>query len=201
VSTVFIDVDSQIDFLFPAGSLYVSGAERIVPNIAKLNAFAAQRGILVISTMDAHTENDPEFRTWPPHCVAGTTGQQKPAVTLLDKRVTVPNAPSLPETAGAQQILLEKQSVDCFTNPNLIPLLDRLGADRCVVYGVVTEICVKNATFGLLKIGRKVELVTDAVKELDRVASAEMLAQFSAAGGHLTTSTDIYRTHPGATYA
>jgi nicotinamidase/pyrazinamidase len=180
-----VDVDSQIDFLYPAGSLYVSGAEQVVSNIAKLNAFAAERGIPLISTVDAHTENDPEFRTWPPHCVAGTTGQRKPAVTLLEKRVTVANGPSLPETAAAQQIILEKQSVDCFTNPSLIPLLHRLEADRCVVYGVVTEICVKNAVFGLLKLGRQVELVTDAVKELDRSASVEMLAQFVAAGGKL----------------
>ena len=191
MSTVFMDIDSQIDFLYPAGSLYIPGAVQIVPNIAKLNSFAAQRGIPVISTMDAHTENDPEFRTWPPHCVAGTTGQQKPALTLLEKRVTVPNDSSLPETAGAQQILLEKRSLDCFGNPNLISLLDRLGADRCVVYGVVTEICVKNAIFGLLKTGRQVELVTDAVKELDAAASAEMLAQFSAAGGHLSVSRAI----------
>jgi nicotinamidase/pyrazinamidase len=194
VSTVFVDVDSQIDFLYPAGSLFVPGAERIVSNIAELNAFAAKRGIPVISTMDAHTENDPEFCTWPPHCVVGTTGQHKPAVTLLEKRVTVPNGPSLPETAGAQQILLEKQSIDCFTNPNLIPLLNRLGADHCVVYGVVTEICVKNAIFGLLKLGRHVELVTDAVKDLDTSASAEMLAQFGVAGGHLTTSAKLLGT-------
>jgi nicotinamidase/pyrazinamidase len=187
VSTVFFDIDSQIDFLYPAGSLYVPGAELIVAKIAALNRLAAQRGIPVISTMDAHTEDDPEFRVWPPHCVAGTTGQQKPAVTLLEKRVIVPNGPMLLETAGAQQILLEKQSVDCFANPNLIPLLDRLGADRCVVYGVVTEICVKNAIFGLLKTGRRVELVADAVKELDAAAGARMLAEFTVAGGHLTS--------------
>ncbi len=192
--TVFIDVDSQIDFLYPAGALYVPGAEQIVPNIAKLNAFAAQRNIPVISTMDAHTEDDPEFRNWPPHCVTDTTGQQKPAVTLLEKRIVVQNGPNLPETAGAQQILLEKQSVDCFTNPNLIPLLDRLGADQCVVYGVVTEICVKNAIFGLLKTGRRVELVTDAVKELDPAASAKMLSHFTEAGGHLSVSRAIMAT-------
>jgi nicotinamidase/pyrazinamidase len=187
VSTVFVDVDSQIDFLCPAGSLYVPGAERIVAKIAALNRLAAERGIPVISTMDAHTENDPEFRTWPPHCVAGTTGQQKPAVLLLERRLTVPNGRGLPDTEGAQQILLEKQSADCFTNPNLIPLLDRLEAGRCVVYGVVTEICVKNAIFGLLKTGRRVELVTDAVKELDGEASAQMVAELVAAGGLETT--------------
>ena len=163
---------------------------RSFPNIAKLNAFAAQRDIPVISTMDAHTEDDPEFRNWPPHCVTGTTGQQKPAVTLLEKRVIVPNGSSLPETAGAQQILLEKQSVDCFTNPNLIPLLDRLGADQCVVYGVVTEICVKNAIFGLFRTGRRVKLVTDAIKELDRAAAVKLMEEFSAAGGQSITSGD-----------
>jgi nicotinamidase/pyrazinamidase len=187
VTTVFLDVDTQIDFLYPAGSLYVPGAERIVAKIASLNRLAAQRGIPVISTMDAHSENDPEFRSWPPHCVVGTTGQQKPPVTLLEKRVIVPNGPVLPEIAGVQQILLEKQSVDCFTNPNLVPLLDRLGAERCVVYGVVTEICVKNAIFGLLKTGRRVELVADAVKELDAGGGAQTFAEFTAAGGVLTT--------------
>ena len=59
MKTVFVDVDSQLDFLYPAGALYVPGAERIVPAIARLNQFAAGRGVPVISTTDAHAENDP----------------------------------------------------------------------------------------------------------------------------------------------
>jgi nicotinamidase/pyrazinamidase len=136
--------------------------------------------------MDAHTENDPEFRDWPPHCVAGTAGQQKPAATLLEKRTTIPNGLRDFHVKGAQQILLEKQSVDCFTNPNLPALLDRLDVKSCVVYGVVTEICVKNAAFGLLKSGRKVTLVTDAVRGLDDAKSAQFLEEFAGAGGELT---------------
>ncbi len=81
--------------------------------------------------------------------------------------VVVPNHSGLPDTSRTQQILLEKQALDCFTNVNLPALLDRLGAERCVVYGVVAEICVKFAAFGLLKTGRRVELVTEAIKELD----------------------------------
>jgi hypothetical protein len=132
--------------------------------------------------MDAHTENDPEFRP-PPHCVAGTAGQQKPAATLLEKRVTIsstriPNTPQDFEIGDAQQILLEKQSVDCFTNPNLPALLEPLEADRCIVYGVVTEICVKNAAMGLLKSGRQVTVVTDAVRSLDDAKCAEFLPGF-----------------------
>ena len=44
--TVFFDVDTQIDFVYPAGALYVPGAESIVPLIARLNAAAP----VVIST-------------------------------------------------------------------------------------------------------------------------------------------------------
>jgi nicotinamidase/pyrazinamidase len=184
---VFFDIDTQIDFLFPAGALYVPGAEKIIGAIAELNRLAARQGIPVLSTVDAHTEDDPEFKLWKPHCVAGTTGQQKPATTLLEKRVVVPNVAGLLDVSGAQQILLEKQTVDCFSSVNLVPLLDHFGAQRCVVYGVVTEICVKNAIFGLLKTGRKVELVEDAVRELDPGAAAQMKAEFLAAGGRVTT--------------
>lgn len=188
---VFFDVDTQIDFLDPSGALYVPGAEAIVDRVAALNRFASVHGIPVISTLDAHSMNDPEFRDWPPHCIAGTRGQEKPASTLLEGRVIVANSPGLPEISSAPQILLEKQKLDCFTNANLSGLLDRLGARDCVVYGVVTEICVKFAAFGLLRTGRKVAIVTDAVKELDPAASAAMFGEFTAAGGALTTSAAI----------
>jgi nicotinamidase/pyrazinamidase len=141
--------------------------------------------------MDAHTEDDPEFRTWPPHCVAGTAGQQKLSTTLLERRVIVPNAPGLPDMGSAQQILLEKQTFDCFTNVNLAALLERLGGERYVVYGVVTEICVKFAAMGLLKSGARVELVTDAVRSLRDVDREQFFGEFTAAGGVLTTSAEV----------
>jgi nicotinamidase/pyrazinamidase len=137
--------------------------------------------------MDAHSENDPEFRAWPPHCVAGCIGQHKPEATLLTRRVVVPNLPNDVAIESGQQILLEKQTFDCFTNVNLPPLLEQLGAERYLVYGVVTEICVKFAAWGLLKTGKRVELVTDAVRSLNDGAAAEMTASFLAAGGLLTT--------------
>jgi nicotinamidase/pyrazinamidase len=191
MKTVFFDVDTQIDFLYPAGALYVPGAETIVDKVAALNQYAARNGIVVISDVDAHAEDDLEFQTWRPHCVAGTAGQQKPAATLLEKRIVIPNVPTDLALDGVQQVLLEKQTLDCFSDVNLPGLLERLGAERYVVYGVVTEICVKFATDGLLKTGKRVELVTDAVRSLNDVASAEMLASFSARGGVLTTIAEV----------
>jgi nicotinamidase/pyrazinamidase len=170
VTTVFFDIDTQIDFMYPSGALYVPGAEHIVPVIADLN----RKAPTVISTMCSHAEDDPEFEIYGHHCVTGTIGQTKPAITLL-------NDP-------ARQILLPKQQTDVFTVRELLPLLERLNAERYVVYGVVTEICVKGAAMGLLKTGKRVEIVTDAVKSLNEGAASEMLSEFTASGGHLTTA-------------
>jgi nicotinamidase/pyrazinamidase len=183
--TVFFDVDTQLDFLYPAGALYVPGAEVLEARIAYLNRLAASKGAVVISTMDAHSENDIEFRQWPPHCVVGTTGQNKPLATLLGRRMTLPSAPVQFEITGVEQILLEKQTTDCFTNPNLPALLERLQAGRAIVYGVVTEVCVKNAALGLLRAGKQVIVVTDAVECLNKASAEEFFEDLLRQGGSL----------------
>lgn len=186
MTTVFFDIDSQNDFMLPSGALYVPGAEAILPMIARLNRYAVHHGIIVVSTTDAHDENDPEFRQWPPHCVAGTIGQQKPAETLLERRAVIPTTPGVYEIDGAQQIIVQKQALDLFTNPNLPALLER--ASRYVVYGVVTEYCVRCAVLGLLKTGKPVEMVTDAIRTLKDDDGRRTIEEFTAAGGVLTTA-------------
>jgi nicotinamidase/pyrazinamidase len=193
VKTVFFDVDTQLDFLYPAGALYVRGAEAIVPALGELTKYAASHGIPVVSTADAHAEDDAEFKTWRPHCVLGTTGQQKTAATQLPKAQVVTTDPvtidasndSIFQTVG--QYVVEKQKLDCFTNPNLLPLLNFLAADRYVVYGVATEFCVSCAIMGLLSTGAKVELVADAIRGLDAEAERDTLTRFVTAGGVVTT--------------
>src|SRR5882724_2143247 len=120
--TIFVDVDTQLDFVSPGGSLYVPQAEKRIPVIAALSRKAPR----LISTVDAHSENDPEFQSWPPHCIVGTFGQRKPCDLL------VPN-----------QIIFEKTTTNAFLHPGFAPLLQQLGGERYVVYGVVTEICVR----------------------------------------------------------
>jgi nicotinamidase/pyrazinamidase len=189
--TVFVDIDSQLDFLFPSGALYVPGAERILPAIARLNRFAAAQGMTVVSTTDAHPENDPEFAQWPHHCVAGSAGQHKAESTVLERRVTVPNRACAIEPEGVQQIIIEKQTVDVFQAPNLTRVLDLLKADRYVLYGVVTEICVLYAARGLLRRGQTVELVADAIEELTPEGSRRAIEEIVAGGGRRATVEEI----------
>jgi len=185
MKTAFFDVDSQLDFLYPAGALYVPGAERIVPAIAHLNRLAAAHGIPVVSTTDAHTENDSEFAIWPHHCVAGTWGQRKAETTLLEKRVVIPNRACELSIDGVHQIVVEKQTVDVFLARNLARVIDQLQCAQCVVYGVVTEFCVLYAVRGLLKAGRQVTVVTDAIETLKAEDSARALEEMRAAGATL----------------
>jgi len=192
VNTVFFDVDTQLDFLYPAGALYVPDAERIVNSLGELTSFAAANRVPIVSTADAHTEDDPEFKMWKPHCVAGTAGQQKACLTLLNDRLILASEPGAleairPRAKDARQIIVEKQSVDCFTNPSLRPLLDLLAAERFVVYGVVTEVCVRCAVLGLLETGVRVELVKDAIQSLSESEGRRTIEEFQGRGGVLTT--------------
>jgi nicotinamidase/pyrazinamidase len=191
--TVFFDIDTQIDFVFPAGALYVPGAEMVLPAICTLNRYAVENDIPLVSTMDAHSEDDIEFRDWPAHCVVGTTGQMKPQMTLFGTRFVVPSKAVEVSGVNAQQIILEKVTTNCFDNPNLEAVLHAFEADRFVVYGVVTEICVKSAALGLLRTGERVEMVTDAVRHLSEPARDAMIAEFVKGGGVLRTIAEVCR--------
>jgi nicotinamidase/pyrazinamidase len=193
VKTVFFDVDTQLDFLFPAGALAVPGAEKIIPALSRLTRFAADHRIQIVSTADAHSEDDPEFKLWKPHCVVGTAGQQRASATSLSQAAVLASKPGA-RVGDAAQIIIEKQNVECFTNPNLRPLLERLGADRYVVYGVVSEVCVRYAAFGLLEMGARVEVVTDAIKSIDATKERETIERFESLGGVLTTVDKVLAT-------
>jgi nicotinamidase/pyrazinamidase len=102
---VFVDVDTQFDFMDPSGALYVPRAEGLVPNLTRLFDYAARNEVAVISTTDWHAPDDPEFVRFPPHCVRGTPGQAKLKCTLLPRRTVV----GLEPVAGAHDPSRKRQ--------------------------------------------------------------------------------------------
>ena len=75
-------------------------------------------------------------------------GQQKIPETQLKNALIVPNrrVKVLSNLSSYQQIILEKQQLDVFSNPNTDAVLDQLGSvHEVILYGVVTEICVAYA--------------------------------------------------------
>jgi nicotinamidase/pyrazinamidase len=186
----FLDVDTQRDFMLKTGALYVPGAERIIPKIRRLFEFAQKNEITILSSVDAHTADDPEFQQFPPHCVQGSEGQRKLDETLLYRPIILPNKPidrNLSEIARKhQQIIIEKQALDMFSNPVSERLL-RVLPPRAIVFGVTTEYCVKFACLGLRRLGIHTALVGDAVRALAPKTEKEALQEMGSAGVEFIT--------------
>ena len=189
---VFWEVDVQADFMLPGGKLYVPGAEKLLPNIRRLTDAARQGRVFLVSHGCHHTQDDPEFTTFPPHCVKGTSGAMLVPEALADRVITVPNEPtaSLPDDLSRhQQILLEKQTLDIFESVHADKLVERLGPDaEFVVFGVVTEYCVSLAAKGLLNRGRRVSVVRDAIETLNSGDGNRTVAELQALGAAYITT-------------
>jgi len=194
---VFWEVDAQADFMLPGGKLYVPGAEKIIPNIRRLVNAAVEAGVFVVSSGDAHPENDPEFQRFPPHCLRGTPGAQVIPEGLTRDAFIIPNDPSqkLPDDVlRHRQVVLQKQTLDVFDNPHTSELVERLGAGaEYVVFGVVTEYCVRCAAKGLLERGRKVEILRDAIETLDSAEGRRALNELESQGARLITTEEALK--------
>lgn len=200
---VLWEVDAQADFMLPDGKLYVPGAEKIIPNVNRLVEAARQGHTLLISSADAHNLDDPELREWPPHCVKGTAGAELIPEARAARHLTIPNQRGfvLPRDLGDfRQIILEKNTLDVFDNPNTDALLARLSSGRTrgsdsgpdfLVFGVVTEFCVRCAVEGLLRRGYRVSIVKDAIQALDEEKGNEVLRELQSRGARLVSTDEV----------
>lgn len=189
---VFWEVDAQADFMLPGGKLYVPGAEKLLPNIRRLTDAARQGKVFLVSHGCFHTKDDPEFSIFPPHCVKGTPGSSLVPEALTDRVATVANEPTAAvpaDLSSYQQILLEKQTLDIFESRHAEELLKRLGPDvEFVVFGVVTEYCVRFAAKGLLDRGRRVSVVRDAIETLSSKEGNRAITELQALGAKFITT-------------
>jgi nicotinamidase/pyrazinamidase len=170
---IFYDVDTQNDFMNSNGALYVPGAEEIKPNIERLTEYARENQIPIWGSVDAHVENDPEFETFPPHCVVGTRGQEKIIPVLDNERY------------------FEKAHYDVFTNSNAEKELASYGVDEAVVYGVATDICVRAAVLGMQQRGIQTFVVEDAIKGVFEDKTKLALEEMANAGAKFVTTKEV----------
>jgi len=189
---IFWEVDPQADFLLPGGKLYVPGAERIIPNLNRLVEEARKGRVFLISHGCQHSPDDPEFQTFPPHCIRGTAGARLISEALTDKFCIIPNEKSFRLTGDLlknQQVVFEKQELDVFSNPHAAVVVELLGKDaEFYVFGVVTEYCVLLAAKGLLERKRKVFIVRDAIETLDPKEGSRTLEELKALGARIVST-------------
>lgn len=196
---VFVDVDTQFDFMDPKGNLYVPGAEKLLPNLERLTRWAVEHSIPIIASADAHAPDDPEFQDFPPHCVAGTPGQKKLHETLGNRPLFIENHPlelriPMIEQAGVlryDQYVFEKQAFSLFNNVNVEKILRRIAPRKYVVYGVATEYCVKTNVLDLLERGAAVEVVEDAIAAVTEEAGRAAREEMEAKGARFVSLQDV----------
>lgn len=191
---VFWEVDTQADFMLPGGKLYVPGAEKRIANMRRLVDAARTGKVFLVSSADQHAPNDPEFAHFPPHCVKGTSGAEILAELKAPKIVSITNDRNSsipPNLDQIQQIVLEKQTLDVFDNPNTEKILGQFDLNQeFVIFGVVTEFCVRLAAKGLLDRGRRVAIVTDAIETLDATEGQRTLDELASRGARLITTNE-----------
>ncbi len=181
----FVDIDTQRDFMLPSGALYVPGAEKLIPKLRRLFDFARKNDIFIMSSVDAHTPDDPEFQQFAPHCVRGTDGQRKLDETLLPRPLVLENRPidrNLVEAVKKHaQIIIEKQKFDVFSNPVTEKLLRALPT-HAIVFGVATDYCVRAAALGLRSLAVKTAVVNDAIRAVAPDTEQKAVEEMRRAG-------------------
>ena len=174
-NTAIIIVDMLNDFV--TGSLACERAERIIPPLSKLIAFARDEGIPVIYTNDAHVAGiDHELKLWGEHAMAGSSGAEIiPQLAATDKDYLVP-----------------KRRYSGFFETGLQLLLSELGVKRLVICGIHTHMCVQHTAADAYQWGYDIIVPTDGIEaftEEDHLRGLYYLVEVYAA--KLTTIDEI----------
>lgn len=181
---VFIDVDTQVDFMNEDGALYVLNAELIKASLSKLTEHALKNGITILATGDCHLEEDAELSRngglFPNHCMKDTYGATKISETLFQLN------------EGA---LFSKRCYDIFDEElgsiGFVNFLKEKNVTDAIVYGVATDYCIKAAVLGLLRMGISVTVVKDAIKGVEEISTTKALYEMKMAGAVFCETKDV----------
>ncbi|BCU70455.1 cysteine hydrolase family protein [Stygiolobus caldivivus] len=124
--TALVIVDMQNDFVRREGKLYVPKAEETIPAIKKLIQKARESSTYIIYTQDWHMKDDPEFKIWGEHALAGTWGAE-----IVDEL--------RPEK---DDFIIKKYRYDAFFETPLDYILRVKGIKNVIMTGTVANICV-----------------------------------------------------------
>ncbi|HEX7224523.1 MAG TPA: isochorismatase family protein [Candidatus Limnocylindria bacterium] len=162
--TALVVVDMQNDFADPAGSLWVAGAEDVVPVVNREIAAAVEAGAFVVATQDWHPESTPHFAKdggiWPVHCVGGTWGAE-----LHPDLVLPPDAARVRKGTNGEDgysgFTMQDPRTGETVPTELEALLRERGTERVAVCGLATDYCVKATALDAVALGFATELVDE----------------------------------------
>lgn len=167
-TTALIVVDVQNDFADPKGSLFVSGAPRVLGFINDQMRSARAGKAPIIRTQDWHPESTPHFAKdggiWPAHCVAETWGAQfHPGLielgTIIRKGVGGED--------GYSGFSVRDPESGEVTPTGLDSILKNAGVADVVVVGLATDYCVSETALDAVRSGFGCTVLADGIASVN----------------------------------
>jgi len=161
-------VDVQNDFADPSGSLYVKGAEEILPLIGAETAKALASGSMAVYTQDWHPPHTPHFRNdggiWPVHCVADSWGAAfHPGLSVAGPVVRK----GADGTDGYSGFSVRDPLSGDRSATELDDLLKGRAVERLVICGLATDYCVVETVLDARMLGYPVQVIGAAIRAVD----------------------------------
>jgi nicotinamidase/pyrazinamidase len=184
-TTALIVVDVQNDFADPDGSLFVSGAPRVLGFINDQMRAAQAGKAPIIRTQDWHPESTPHFAKdggiWPVHCVADAWGSQfHPGLmelgTIIRKGVGGED--------GYSGFSVRDPESGETTPTGLDSILKDAGVTDVVVVGLATDYCVSATALDAVEYGFGCTVLADGIAavNLNPGDGADAITSMIAAG-------------------
>lgn len=190
--TALIVVDVQNDFC-EGGSLAVDGGAAVADRISSHVAENGDGYDMIVATRDwhidpgSHFSPEPDFvDTWPPHCVAETTGAQFHA-----------NLNNATDFLAATDVVVSKGAHDAAysgfegltpSGESLDELLKANGVSRLDVVGLATDHCDRATALDGITNGYEVRLLTSMCAGVDPVTTEAAIEAMRAAGVEIAES-------------
>ncbi len=192
---VFLDVNTQNDFLMSNGACPVANRETLVPLLRRTVAWAKRNHVPVVSSMDCHRAGEFRNTRLPQHCLDGTVGQSKVEFTLFGSYVKVEGDNTLAVPIDLfrrhQQVIFRKRTADFFLNPKADRFVTQLPAAEYVIAGLGLEGSIKAIALGLVARNKRVTVIVDASGYFDASDADLALRQMGAKGVTVTTVDEL----------
>lgn len=135
------------------GALASPRVAAIAVPIARIGKIFQDKGIEIIAFADAHSEDSPEFISYPPHCIAGT-----------------PESDIVPEISGALTFTrIDKGSTNAYLEPVFQKMIAKKRWTKFVVVGDCTDICINQLAVTLKTHFNRIDQQVDVIVPVDLV--------------------------------
>ncbi len=176
-TTALIVVDVQNDFADPDGSLFVSGAPRVLGFINDEIRSARAGKAPIVRTQDWHPESTPHFAKdggiWPVHCVANTWGAAFHR-DLIELGTIVRKGVGGED--GYSGFSVRDPETGEVTPTGLDSLLRDAGVTDVVVVGLATDYCVNATALDAVEYGFGCTVLADGIAAVNLAPGDEARA-------------------------